>query len=670
LPKVGGILWRGLADLVNLIFHLVNVVCGYELMPYLCAVLIRLKYRSMQVLLLLLCGMAFSLTNVGFSQDTTRTNAAPGRINVKSKKLSSTADELETLLKDKAKPELIAAKYEQLAREFKVKGDNNKAIQYFNKAAEYFAKAKKNEDESRVLREAAQLLEQQGNMEMAIDNFQRAALSSNTASNTMDAQRVAAPTTEKRLEISEDIIQGNISLKEDADFVKSSYDYQEEAIGYFNRAQVSVEADQEVVAVASNIKALKVLEEGLKKAPSDELVVLNSKTSDELADLYERSNRLDEALEVKRSAYQVAMRAENVPLAVQNSIDLAELYRKNNQHEEALLVLKEAYRLSLSSGRTKDARAALLALTKHFDLEGKLDDKVFFYQDFIAQLDDLIARDSSMIDEKIFLAKEERIEQLEIERDLQDQLLDQSRNWNYGMIAFFALLLLGSTFLFWSFLKVRMKNKKIALQSLRREMNPHFIFNSLNSVNRFIAQNDEIKANNYLTSYAQLMRSTMEISSEDFIRLDKEIELLRKYLELEHLRFGTHFDFEIVIDENLDMEDSAIPGFLLQPHIENAIWHGLRYRKEKGALVLSFQKVEEHLLVTIEDNGIGVEESKKLKTSNQKSHKSRGFSNIKERIDLLNSLYRLNIKMELQSPVENQMGTRVKYRIPLTKHHE
>jgi hypothetical protein len=108
------------------------------------------------------------------------------------------------------------------------------------------------------LREAAQLLEQQGNMEMALDNFQRAALSSNTASNTMDAQRVAAPTTEKRLEISDDIIQGNISLKDNVGFSKSSYDYQEEAIGYFNRAQVTVEADQEVVAVASNIKALKV----------------------------------------------------------------------------------------------------------------------------------------------------------------------------------------------------------------------------------------------------------------------------------------------------------------------------------------------------------------------------------------------------------------------------
>lgn len=609
------------------------------------------------------------MENCVYAQDTTkviRQKSSP----VNSKKvLSSTADEIEDLLKKKAKPELIASKYEQLAREFKGKNDNPKAIQYFNKAAEYYGKAKKNEDKARVLREVAQLLEQQGEKELAIDNYNRAAVQSNSVANTKDAKRVAAPTPEKKLELSKEIEQNNVEASQSQDDNFGRLYYQEQAINYRNKALVSDEADMEEVAIESNVKALKVLEQGMAKNASAELVLLNSQTSKDLADIYERNNRIEEALEIKRSAYQVAMRAENVPLAVQNSIDLADLYRKNNQNEEALLVLKEAYRLSLASGRTLDARTALLALTQHFDLQGNFDDKEFFYKDFIAQLDQLILRDSSMIDEKIFLAKEERIEQLEVERDLQDQLLTQSRNWNYGMIAFFAILLLGSTFLFWSFLKVRMQNKKIALQSLRREMNPHFIFNSLNSVNRFIAQNDEIKANNYLTSYAQLMRSTMEISSHDFIRLDKEIELLRKYLELEHLRFGQHFDFEIVIDENLDLENSSIPGFLLQPHLENAIWHGLRYRKDKGLLRLVFKKEVDHLSVCIEDNGIGVEESKKLKTSNQKSHKSRGFSNLKERIELLNGLYHLKIKMQVQSPWQDGAGTSVSYRIPNNKYH-
>jgi LytS/YehU family sensor histidine kinase len=286
----------------------------------------------------------------------------------------------------------------------------------------------------------------------------------------------------------------------------------------------------------------------------------------------------------------------------------------------------------------------------------------------VRQLDELIRRDSSMIDQKIFQAKEERIEQLEKERALQNQLLVQTRNWNYGIITFFVVLFLASSFLFWSFMKVRMQNKKIALQSLRREMNPHFIFNSLNSVNRFIAQNDEIKANQYLTSYAQLMRTTMEVSSKDFISLDKEIELLRKYLELEHLRFGQHFDFEIKVDENIQTEDFEIPGFLIQPHLENAIWHGLRYRKSKGKLTLSMQREGKQLRVSIEDNGIGIEESKKLKTENQKSHKSRGFSNMQERIGLLNGLYGFKIVLDIQSPMNAEGGTVVAYLLPLKEH--
>jgi LytS/YehU family sensor histidine kinase len=196
-------------------------------------------------------------------------------------------------------------------------------------------------------------------------------------------------------------------------------------------------------------------------------------------------------------------------------------------------------------------------------------------------------------------------------------------------------------------------------------MNPHFIFNSLNSVNRFIAQNDEIKANQYLTSYAQLMRANMEVSSKDFIPLDRELDLLRKYLELEHLRFGQHFDFEIKIDENIQTEDFAIPGFLIQPHLENAIWHGLRYRKSKGKLTLSMQREGKQLRVSIEDNGIGIEESKKLKTENQKSHKSRGFSNMEERIGLLNGLYGFKIVLDVKSPINAEGGTVVAYLLPL-----
>jgi LytS/YehU family sensor histidine kinase len=212
---------------------------------------------------------------------------------------------------------------------------------------------------------------------------------------------------------------------------------------------------------------------------------------------------------------------------------------------------------------------------------------------------------------------------------------------------------------------IKIKNKEIALQSLRREMNPHFIFNSLNSVNQFISENKELEANKYLTSYSNLMRNMMENSNKDFISLDKEVEQLKKYLDLEHLRFQDKFDFEIIVDEALDAERVFVPNMILQPHLENAIWHGLRYLNEKGFLSLRFDLKGGKINVTIEDNGIGLTKSRELKTTNQKIYESRGLNNTKERIDLLNELYKKNISFKISEKTGEEKGTVVEIIFPL-----
>jgi LytS/YehU family sensor histidine kinase len=194
-------------------------------------------------------------------------------------------------------------------------------------------------------------------------------------------------------------------------------------------------------------------------------------------------------------------------------------------------------------------------------------------------------------------------------------------------------------------------------------MNPHFIFNSLNSVNQFIAQNKEIEANKYLSSYSSLMRNMMENSSKDFIPIQKEIEQLNKYLELEHLRFNDKFDYLVTIDSNIENENSLIPNMLIQPHIENAIWHGLRYKEEKGSLIVNMNLKSSFIEVTIEDNGIGVKRSQEIKTKNQRVHQSIGLTNIAERIKLLNDLYNLNISFTINN-LTSESGTIVNIHIP------
>jgi sensor histidine kinase YesM len=207
--------------------------------------------------------------------------------------------------------------------------------------------------------------------------------------------------------------------------------------------------------------------------------------------------------------------------------------------------------------------------------------------------------------------------------------------------------------------KVQIKNKKIALQSLRREMKPHFIFNSLNSVNQFIATNNELEANQYLTKFSKLMRGIMENSTEDYIPLQQELDLLQNYLTLEKTRFADKFDFEITIDDELKSQNILVPGMLIQPFLENAIWHGLRYRDNKGFLTLNFKKINKNLEISIEDNGIGIEESKKQKTTHQKQREGRGMKNTLERISLLNDLYHKNIKCVIDDK-PNAQGVIVK----------
>ena len=206
----------------------------------------------------------------------------------------------------------------------------------------------------------------------------------------------------------------------------------------------------------------------------------------------------------------------------------------------------------------------------------------------------------------------------------------------------------------------KLANNLLALKSLRSQMNPHFIFNALNSVNSFIASNDERTANRYLTDFSTLMRSVLENSEEDFIPLEKEIELLKLYLKLEHSRFKDKFDYQFNIAENVNINDFKIPPMLLQPYVENAVWHGLRYKKEKGLLQVNIQQKDaETIEIVITDNGIGRKKSKALKSSNQQKRKSKGMKNIKQRISILNQMYKDKVDVFISDLQEDETGTKV-----------
>jgi LytS/YehU family sensor histidine kinase len=295
------------------------------------------------------------------------------------------------------------------------------------------------------------------------------------------------------------------------------------------------------------------------------------------------------------------------------------------------------------------------------------------FKEYTAAVDELYVKKEQEISRaarfnRSIAEKQNRISSLENDRQLSESKyqLTTERNKNQQIIIYslsggLILLLVTAYFMFKYIKQQRLANNLLALKSLRSQMNPHFIFNALNSVNSFIASNDERAANKYLSEFSFLMRVVLENSEEDFIPLEKEIELLELYAKLEHFRFKDKFDYSINVDDSIDVQEYQIPPMLLQPYIENAVWHGLRYKTEKGHLNIDISKKnEDEITITVTDDGIGRERSKALKTENQQKQNSKGMGNIKKRVAILNAMYKdkVDISVDDFQDAEDE-GTKV-----------
>lgn len=207
------------------------------------------------------------------------------------------------------------------------------------------------------------------------------------------------------------------------------------------------------------------------------------------------------------------------------------------------------------------------------------------------------------------------------------------------MLALSALIWLGYR---WRLNTVRkeaglqQKLSELQLSSLRSQMNPHFIFNSLNSIQRFILQRDTRQASNYLNQFAQLMRSILDHSHEQEVSLHSEIDLLNNYVQLEQLRFEGKFKYVLEANPDINTLDTFIPGMILQPFIENAIWHGLMNKEGEGLLSIRFSRRGQMLECRIEDNGIGRKASSEIKANQGSTYISRGMQITKARMEALN----------------------------------
>ena len=350
----------------------------------------------------------------------------------------------------------------------------------------------------------------------------------------------------------------------------------------------------------------------------------------------------DEALTYYKRSQLLTDSISNKGLMVANALNMAEIYESQNRPADALKKYRIAQRFRDSINLHNQA-IQIAALTKNHELEKKE-----------SQID-LLELEKKRRNEHILL-QEDKIKQQ------QTILL---------LIAFSVISILAIVAM--QFRNVNAKKKTVQLLEVqekerlqaiyernlaqaemlasRMKINPHFLFNSLNAINNLIQQGEKEKASKYLIVFSRFVRMVLETSKNTVIPLKEELEIIRHYLVLEENRFDNNFSYQIIQDEMVDSENVFIPPLLLQPFVENAIWHGLMpVKKESKELTIRVRQKKLEMEIIIEDNGAGRPKNKKYKPTN--AHKSMGTEITQDRIELFNKSYNSNISCITEDKVD------------------
>ena len=323
---------------------------------------------------------------------------------------------------------------------------------------------------------------------------------------------------------------------------------------------------------------------------------------------------------------------------------------KNLKSAKKIILLDSALNIARQIGYLKGVSDAAYQLSKAYDERNNKDAALFFYRIFFKASDTLFSENNKR--NVIIKESEWRLKRKEIENNHLLQLSKLQKKdiviKNGLLITLFIALLLVVGIAFFINKNSAVKKKRtesllqqkiteIKMQVLRAQMNPHFIFNSLNSIENFMMKNEKRLASDYLNKFTRLIRIILDSSLNELIPIEKDMEALQLYIDLQQLRFNNKFVYETSIQTALLKGDYKVPSLIIQPFVENAIEHGIAHSERNDCkLIITVVLKRDHILYTIEDNGIGRLQSSTYNKKNKPQHKSVGLSITTDRIHIFN----------------------------------
>lgn len=383
----------------------------------------------------------------------------------------------------------------------------------------------------------------------------------------------------------------------------------------------------------------------------------------------------------------------NRPLFLAEGVaTIGQTYLKNKEYKKALPYVLEAlntykrYHWAAKTVESENFDANLYEIYKGLKQPSKA---LFYLEKYNTLLDSSLKSEIRAQQDIVKIQEEKEKQQAQIiklrNKEIQQERELQERTQNFLWTGLGVLILVGAGLL-WYNRKLRLKNKDLEdkneiikevthkiqateITALRAQMNPHFIFNCLNSIQLYTAQNNTEKATDYLNKFSRLIRLVLENSRSEKVSLENELETLRLYMEMEAMRFRGKVNAFINIAQNVDKDSIQIPPLLLQPFVENAIWHGLMHKEEGGIIRIEVTQPKENLLrFDITDDGVGREKAAEFKSKSATQNKSFGMKVTAERIELINQLYNTATQVQiidLKNKQGEATGTKVVVEIPI-----